>query len=76
MNESTLTVEEKDALRAVRDGGDVYDRRIAVILRALEKRGLLSIEKPAAPPSGEKRQPYFGAITTKSGLAAIREIVR
>lgn len=72
MNNTNLTTQEKAALAAVKGGGDVYDRGIAVTLRALEKRGLVSIEKPAFRPSGEKRQPYFGAITTKAGLAAIR----
>jgi hypothetical protein len=73
MTTTTLTKKEKDALLAVKDGGDVYDRGTAVTLRALEKRGLVSIEKAVMPPSGEKQQPYFGAITTKAGLAAIRE---
>jgi hypothetical protein len=69
----TLTEKEKAALLAVKDGGDVWDRSTAVTLRALEKRGLVSIVKAMEPLSGEKAQPFFGAITTKAGLAAIRE---
>lgn len=66
-----LTMEDIVALRAVSSGADVYDRGIAMILRDLAKRGFVSIEKAVDPPSVEKRQPYFGAITTKAGRAAI-----
>lgn len=71
---NTLTKDERAALRAVKDGGDVYDRGIAVILRACEKRGLVTIVKPVMPQSGKARQPYFGAITTRAGLRAIAKV--
>jgi len=70
-NPDSLTKEEFYILREVTLGGDVYDRGIAVKLRALEKRGFVTICEPADPPSGEKQQPYFGAITTMAGRAAI-----
>lgn len=67
-----ITQQEKTVLRAVKNGGDVYDRATAVALRALEKRGLVTIVRAVAPPTGDKAQPYFGAIATKAGIAAIR----
>ena len=57
-----LTKKEKDALEQVRDGADVYDYGIALTLRALEKRGLVTIVKAVSPPPGNRQQPYFGAI--------------
>lgn len=66
-----LNNDETQALKAVTHGGDVYGYKTARILRELEKRGLVSITKALFAPSGEKQQPYFGAITTKAGRAAI-----
>lgn len=56
-----LTDVEKRALGLVKHGADVYDYGIAKTLRALEKRGLVTITKAMMPPSGENVQPYFGA---------------
>lgn len=59
---NTLTPEERAALKAVGKGADVYDRAIAIVLRRLEKRGLVTITRAMMPPPGDQRQPYFGAI--------------
>lgn len=66
-----ITQAERSALVSIKDGGDVYDRATAIILRGLEKRGLVNIVKAVMPPSGEQRQPYFGVIATRAGCAAI-----
>lgn len=59
-----LSDTERRALRLVRHGADVYDYSLAITLRALEERGLVKIVDAMDKPSGEQRQPYFGAIAT------------
>jgi len=60
-----LTPSEAKALDLVKDGADVYDYGIALTLRALEKRGLVTITRAMSRPDGRKQQPYFGAIVRK-----------
>lgn len=70
-----LTTEQVDALRAIEGGADVYSRVVARILRELERSHpeYLTITRAMqAPEDGAKTQPYFGAIATKRGLAAIK----
>lgn len=69
-----LTKEQIKAMHAVIDGGDVYNRTIAVRLREVERNHpeLIKITKPQrAPRDGAASQPYFGAILTAAGIGAI-----
>ena len=60
-----LTRDEKDVLAQVKNGGDIYNYSVAMMLRRLEKRGLVKIVKAMDPPPGHHQQPYFGAIAVK-----------
>jgi hypothetical protein len=69
-----LTPEQIAAMKAVKDGADVYAYGIALRLREVQRAhpGLIDIGRAMSPPSnGAARQPYFGAILTKAGHAAI-----
>lgn len=69
-----LTRNEIDALSAIVNGADVYDRALAGELRQVEKDHpeLISIGKPQMyRGNGTDRMPYFGAICTDAGVAAI-----
>lgn len=46
----------------MKDGADVYDYGVAMTLRRLEKRGLVTITRPVTKTKGNERMPYFGAI--------------
>jgi hypothetical protein len=62
------------ALRAVRDGADIYERSMEGVLRDLSKLGLVDIcEAMQAPKDGAKRQPYFGCILTPLGRKVLTE---
>ena len=73
---SKLSHEQLNALRKIADGADVYDYGIAQTLRGIERTHphLLTITKPQHRPSGEKQQPYFGAICTDDGLRLVTAI--
>ena len=61
-----LTKKEKEALKGVKGGADIYSYPLAFTLRKLEKKGLVSICKAMDPPKdGAKQQPYFGCIAKK-----------
>lgn len=62
----SLTKKESDALAMVSRGADVYDYAIALTLRKLEKRGLVTITRAMYSPNGKNAQPYFGAIAKKA----------
>ena len=69
-----LTRNEIDALSAIVNGADVYDRALAGELRQVEKDHpeLISIGKPQMyKGTGVDRVPYFGAVCTAAGRAAI-----
>ena len=66
-----LTVFERQALEAVKDGGDVFDRATATVLRGLEPDGFVEICEVMGDYPGEQRQPYFGAIVTRKGKRAL-----
>lgn len=72
---ATLTKLEKEALHRIRDGADVYSYALAKVLRGIERKmpSLLEIGKPEMyTGDGTDQVPYFGAILTKAGLAAIQ----
>lgn len=76
-HEPALTKKEKSALALVRGGADVYDYGIALTLRALQKRGLVTITKAMnAPKDGRARQPYFGAISKAEATPVYVEYLR
>lgn len=71
-----LTEDEKAALRAVEDGADVYSYALARTLRIIDQRrpGLVDICDPQAyHGDGTDQVPYFGAILTDAGKAALNE---
>lgn len=72
-----LSNEEKDALKAIENGADVYDRIIAQTLRKLEREHPDWVnlgDAMNAPEDGAKQQPYFGAILTAKGKKALKGI--
>lgn len=72
-----LSNEEKDALKAIENGADVYGRGVAQILRNLWKEHPEWIDICAAmdaPEDGAKQQPYFGAILTAKGKKSLKGI--
>ncbi len=71
-----LSEAQKEALRAIDGGADVYDYGIAVALREVEKTNpdyLKTTRARMAPKDGAKRQPYFGAILMAKGRRALKE---
>lgn len=69
-----LKTKEIKALEGVREGADIYALDLAMTLRALHKKGLVSITKAmGAPEDGRHRQPYFGCILNVEGDKMIRE---
>ena len=62
-----LTIFERQALEAVKDGGDVFSRGTAVLLRGLEQEGLVEICDAQGDYDGKLCLPYFGAIITAKG---------
>jgi len=70
-----LTTEQKKALAAIKDGGDVSGYDLATILRDLDTKhpGLMEITNPRGSYGVRDRRPYFGARATKAGLEAIGE---
>ena len=69
-----LSKEEKEALKSIENGADVYSYAIAGTLRKLQKTRpkLFDICDAMNPPSGEKQQPYFWAILTEEGKNALK----
>lgn len=68
-----LTPEQVTAMLQVAYGGDVYNRETAERLREVERNFPHYINIGVArfaPRDGAKKQPYFGAILTASGLKA------
>jgi len=70
---SALTHEEVAALELVRAGADVWGYGEAMALRSVQKKapGLITICKAMEQPAGHLRRPYFGAIATSKGRAAL-----
>lgn len=61
-------------LRDVENGADIYGYEPARFFREVSRLDppLVEITEPAAPPrNGAMRQPYFGAILTSAGRAAL-----
>jgi hypothetical protein len=70
-----LTVEHFRAMREVRNGADVYNYGIAGRLREVQRRWphWISIGKAQMyAGDGTDQMPYFGAILTDAGKAALR----
>lgn len=73
-----LTESQWSALFSVAHGADIYDRQVAAALRNVEKLapGLVDITKPMMyHGDGTDRVPYFGAIATKKGKAALKKYI-
>lgn len=70
-----LTLQELLNLRKIQNGLDVRDYGLAKRLRAIEARmpHLLDLGDPMGTYGPRDVVPYFGAITTKAGDAAIAE---
>lgn len=68
-----LTTRQIESMRAVARGADVFDRAIAVDLRAVHGAfpGLINITGAMGFYGPRERHPYFGAILTAAGRAAI-----
>jgi hypothetical protein len=78
-----ITTEEALAILQAQGGADFYANGVSVWLRGLQRKGLgwddrsgikepknslVTITKAMQAPSGEKQQPYFGAIATAYGV--------
>ena len=66
-----LTNDHKKALKAVQDGADVFGYGIAEKLRECEREGFVEICDAVGNYPGASQQPYFGAVLTEKGFAAI-----
>ena len=69
-----LTAEQREAMRAVWNGADVYSYAVALRLREVQRLfpGFVDIGRAmCAPVNGAEQQPYFGAILTAAGKSAI-----
>ena len=71
--EPDLTTEELTAMRAVRNGADVFDYTIAVTLRRVEHDHPRLLDIGPSPREYGPRDvhPYFGAILTPAGVAVL-----
>lgn len=72
-----LTGEQVVAMTAVKDGADVYSYTTALRLREVERLHpeFIDIGRAMnAPKNGSEQQPYFGAILTAAGKAAIEPV--
>jgi RES domain-containing protein len=69
-----LTKRHLVAMRKVKDGGDVFDKRIAELLREVQQISprLIDIGKPRAREyTGIEQMPYFGANLTDAGRVRV-----
>ena len=69
-----LTKRHMVAMRRVRDGGDVWCPTLAKLLREVQQINprLIYVGKPRARKyTGVEQMPYFGAILTDRGRAAV-----
>jgi hypothetical protein len=60
-----LNKKDKDLLREIGNGADIYGYEQAVRLRALEKKGIVIICEPLSNRNGKNKQPYFGCIAKR-----------
>lgn len=70
---AVLTPAEIEELRAVQNGADVWGYANAMLLRSVEAKApkLIRIVAAMQKVPGHMRQPYFGCIATKAGIAAL-----
>ncbi len=69
-----LTSDQIEFLRDCKGGADIWGYAEAKTGRELEELGLVTITSTMADVPGEQRQPYFGAITNKTGREALEKI--
>lgn len=72
--EKDLSQDQVEAMKAVKNGADVYSYGIARALREVHnvRPDLVTITKPMTRKfTGVERMPYFGAILTREGKRAI-----
>ena len=62
----------RQLLNAVGRGADVFDRRAAVTIRKCAAHGLVTITEAMGDYDPCDRYPYFGAILTAKGRAAVQ----
>jgi hypothetical protein len=65
-----LTSAEKEVVKAVANGADIYGVGDAAILRRIQREvpGVVRIMRArTAPKNGAERQPYFGVKATAAG---------
>ena len=70
-----MTHKEREALKSVRGGADIFSLSLARTLRDIEKHesGLVTITKAMGDYQVDKPRPYFGAILTGKGKKALTE---
>ena len=68
-----LTKKQKEAMKLVINGADVISLDLATELRAVQKNypSLIRITKRMGKYDGGRQLPYFGAILTGAGRAAV-----
>lgn len=68
-----LSAYEREVMQSVSQGADVWGYLEASTLRSIKRRfpEYVQIVQAMEKPSGEKRQPYFGAILTVAGRKAL-----
>ena len=74
MGKFKLTKEHREAHEADVDGADVMSYNIARLLRECEPEGLVIICKAMGKYSAVERRPYFGALISAKGLAALKKV--
>jgi len=63
---------QKEILESVDGGADIYDLSLAIELRKLEKKGLVTVTRAmGAPENGAEQQPYFGCILSSKGRTTL-----
>ena len=71
-----LTTIQQMALRAVRDGGDVYGDDVARTLRQMQsiRPAIIRLCRPRSDADTNGREPHFGAVATRRGRALLHTI--
>lgn len=69
-----LTTDQFKFLKDCKGGADIWGYAEAKTGRELERLGLITVTSAKANVPGEKRLPYFGAITNKAGHEVLEKI--
>lgn len=79
VSKRSMTKVEAQTLLTIKKGADIWGYVEAKILRTIQREvnpDYIWIGKAVdAPKDGAERQPYFGAIATKLGLEAAKEVL-